>query len=141
MFIDGDTIYSSLEKYKGKMIIFDFWATWCGPCIAGFPKLEKINEKYSDNFIVILVNSTKTKDNLDRIKEVYSLRSDKSKVDLISIIDDVYLSHFFPHIGVPFFVWITAKGSVHSFTRQEAVNNDVIGNWIKNKITLTQKVY
>ncbi|MGC4234953.1 MAG: TlpA disulfide reductase family protein [Niabella sp.] len=39
----------SLADYKGKVVIVDFWATWCGPCIASFPGMKKMQEKYKDN--------------------------------------------------------------------------------------------
>ena len=44
----------SLEKYKGQIVLLDFWATWCPPCIAEIPKLKKVYEKYKDqNFQII----------------------------------------------------------------------------------------
>lgn len=39
----------SLADYKGKVVIVDFWATWCGPCVASFPGMKKMQEKYKDN--------------------------------------------------------------------------------------------
>ena len=39
----------SLSDLKGKTIILDFWATWCGPCRASFPGMKKAVEKYSEN--------------------------------------------------------------------------------------------
>jgi thiol-disulfide isomerase/thioredoxin len=39
----------SLKDLKGKTVIIDFWATWCGPCLASFPGMKKAVEKYKDN--------------------------------------------------------------------------------------------
>ncbi len=38
----------SLEDYRGQVVLLDFWATWCPPCIAEIPNIKKTHEKYRD---------------------------------------------------------------------------------------------
>lgn len=45
--LQGQTV--SLENLKGKVVIVDFWATWCGPCKASFPGMQKAVNKYKDD--------------------------------------------------------------------------------------------
>ena len=43
----------SLDQAKGKVAIVDFWATWCAPCRASFPKYQALSQKYSDSLVVM----------------------------------------------------------------------------------------
>lgn len=43
-----------LGELRGKVVLLDFWATWCGPCIAAFPSLIELNRKFEKDGLVIL---------------------------------------------------------------------------------------
>ncbi len=48
--LDGSevTLKSILEKHKGKKIVIDIWASWCGDCIVGMPKVKALQSEYKD---------------------------------------------------------------------------------------------
>ncbi len=45
---------TTLEAYKGKVVLLDFWGTWCLPCIEKLPKVQKLYEKYQDKGLVVI---------------------------------------------------------------------------------------
>lgn len=55
--LQGTTI--KLSDLRGKIVVLDFWATWCGPCLSSFPTLQKVYNKYKDHpSIAILAVNT-----------------------------------------------------------------------------------
>jgi thiol-disulfide isomerase/thioredoxin len=57
----------SVANYKGKIVLVDFWATWCGPCVGELPNVLKTYEKYhSKGFEIIGISLDDSKDALDK---------------------------------------------------------------------------
>lgn len=53
--LDGNVKH--IADYKDKYRLIDFWATWCGPCLAAIPEMSEVAEKYKDQLVILSINS------------------------------------------------------------------------------------
>lgn len=75
--LDGKPI--STDSLKGKIIVVDFWATWCGPCIAEIPEFNELQKKFAGKGVQVMGvalasgNPAEVKPYVDRFKMKYSV--------------------------------------------------------------------
>ncbi|HML21057.1 MAG TPA: cytochrome c biogenesis protein CcdA [Aggregatilinea sp.] len=60
--VDGDTV--SLSDYRGKVVLLNFWATWCGPCRAEFPYFQSLYALHEPDFVVLGVDYQESADTI-----------------------------------------------------------------------------
>jgi thiol-disulfide isomerase/thioredoxin len=74
----------NLSGYKGKIVILDLWATWCVPCIASFPAMQKEMEKHPDVVFLFIAVEEKGDNALERVKKFM----DKNKYPFHVLMDE-----------------------------------------------------
>ena len=69
MTLDGEKL--ALAEMPGQVIVIDFWATWCGPCVATLPEVIKMHEKYAarEDFVMISISMDEKERELRRFIE------------------------------------------------------------------------
>lgn len=124
-----------------KLIILDFWATWCKPCIRSFAKLDSIQNRYKDNLKIVLVNSRETGDSEAKINTLFDKyrKADGSRFKFARIIYDTILTSLFPYTQLPHYVWLFNK-KVVAITGGEAITVENLENALAGEsISITQK--
>ncbi|SIN65833.1 TlpA family protein disulfide reductase [Chitinophaga niabensis] len=117
----------SFSEHKGKMLLIDFWATWCGPCIAEFPKLDSLQKKYEGDLQIILV----TNEPREKIETFFKNNKTTKNISLPSIVEDNRLSKMFKHAMIPHEIWINDKDSIIAITDNTAVTTANIEKFLK----------
>ena len=111
---DGEQI--RLSGVKAPIVILNFWASWCLPCLKEFPSLVELQNKYKQQVLIIGING----DEQDALKEIDKM-SKKFSFNFKNVIDDKSLvgDKFFVN-SYPFSI-VFSKGKV-IFTSQKTMN-------------------
>lgn len=109
----GTTINNTTGKhrfsdFRGKAVILINWATWCKPCIAAFPHEESLQQQFSNDIQIILVNTTET-----RVQMEQRIRQLKLQLPAVPcIVNDTVTKHLFPSRFVGGTTWIDKNGII-----------------------------
>ncbi len=77
--LDGADVAS--DVYQGKLILLDFWATWCQPCVVDLPKLTRLHEQYErDGLVVLSVSIDEGKDAAKKVARMIKRRKARHPV-------------------------------------------------------------
>ncbi len=57
---------SRLENLRGKVVLLNFWASWCAPCVIEFPKLTELAQAYPDTLVVLAVSADSDAKDIER---------------------------------------------------------------------------
>ncbi len=130
--INYPTPTARLSDFRGKVLILDFWATWCSPCVAAFPKMDSLRKTFGDKLFILPVTDQDE-------KTVNSLLTNMQKVKGLqgfSAVRDTVLRQLFKHSYIPHYVWINERGVVCAITDSEPVTPSNIQKLL-NKESLT----
>lgn len=76
--IEGNSY--NLYNFKGKIVLLNFWATWCAPCVAEFPELLKLAKNEKDNLVLIAVSVDEKMKNIKPFLKRYNLNINSDNV-------------------------------------------------------------
>lgn len=101
---DGSTF--TLSDHEGSVILLNFWATWCGPCVREMPAFPRLLEKYGDALTLIAVDMGEKPDTVKSFL-------DRNGYDFPVALDtDGDVGSLYPSDGIPYTVLIGRDGKV-----------------------------
>jgi thiol-disulfide isomerase/thioredoxin len=102
---DGHIV--SLTSFRGKPVLIEFWATWCGPCVAALPMLERLYAAAQAHGVVVI-----TVDEDETAEEAASYLAAHGNETWANYHDDGEINRTLPGDGLPQFVLVDANGKV-----------------------------
>lgn len=105
---NGKTV--NLSSFRGKVVLIDFWASWCPPCRASLPTVVSVYNKYKNrNFTVLSVSLDKDKD--DWLKAIHQFHLKWTQVSDLKYWDSKVVS-LYNFSGIPFTVLVSPEGKI-----------------------------
>lgn len=112
--LEGSTF--KLEDKKGKVVLVNLWAIWCGPCIAEMPHLREMQEKYQDkNFEVLGLNTGDDNGDTESVENIKAFVEDKKLNYPIGYADEKFFSEMLRvtrMAGIPQSILINRDGKM-----------------------------
>ena len=65
----------SWDKFKGKVVVLEFWATWCGPCVQSIPHLNDLVEQFKDKPVVFISVTSESEDVVQLFLKSHSMKA------------------------------------------------------------------
>jgi thiol-disulfide isomerase/thioredoxin len=105
---DMNGVDVSLASFKGKVILLNFWATWCGPCKAEIPSLVELQQQYGDRLVVLGLSVDDTVEKMRPYAAEYKINYPL----LVGSGRDDVQDAFGPMFGIPVSVFIDRGGRI-----------------------------
>jgi thiol-disulfide isomerase/thioredoxin len=107
----------NFAEFKGKYIILDFWATWCGACVSSFPRIDSMEHEFKNDLVILPV----TYEPVAYVQQFLDRQSRSKGFKTTSVVNDVELSKSFPHKELPHYVWIDKNAVVRQISYAESL--------------------
>lgn len=94
--LDGNLV--SLRSFPGKIVVYDFWAVWCGPCVDSLPFLQELEDRYRDEGLVVV--GLHVDDNVPSVEEVQAFL-DRYGAEYVNLLSTVEADEAFRIFAMP----------------------------------------
>ncbi len=118
--LDGEEV--RLSDYLGKKVILNFWATWCPPCRAEMPHMEKVYKKNQDDVVILAVNLTHTEKSTGDVQDFVK---DYKLTFPIAMDTKGEVTGEYQVFAYPTSLMIDSQGVIHEIYRG-AINEDIM---------------
>ncbi|MCL4638159.1 MAG: TlpA family protein disulfide reductase [Olivibacter sp.] len=134
----GGSTVVTLNDYRGKLIILDFWATWCTACIQNFPKMESLQKDHLGDLNILPI----TMEDSGKVRSFLSnyRRNMGRDFFLGTILEGEPIKKAFPHSTIPHYVWIDRNGVFMAATAAEGMEENIKRILNEETVALSRKI-
>ncbi|WP_183078767.1 TlpA family protein disulfide reductase [Sphingobacterium puteale] len=138
--VGNKAVKSALSKFRGKLLLLDFWEPYCYACLLKFPALDSLHAQLGELGNIVLVSSKQyrrgTAEYISQKLDEQGQRQ-KLRLDMDKIVQDDTLMDYFPHTYIPHYILIDSNGTVLALGSVEVF--DTIAQIIKDEVVHNNK--
>ena len=122
--INSSVSSSSFQRMNDRLLVIDFFGTWCVPCVRALPKLSALQETYKDNVRILLVAN-------EPEQKLAGFISKRNGFSLPVVVDEEeFFTKYFQPPSYPYTVIVGKKGNVIAIPSQEEMTEENIDRWL-----------
>ena len=126
---------TTLSADKDKLILLDFWATWCGACLKNFPKMHQLSQKFGDRIKILPL----TTQDQSTVLQYFASPNGRKYGTTTSAVAANEMKRYFPHQAIPYIIWIK-DGKVLNTTDGDQVTEAAIEELLSGRNSNLQTV-
>ena len=125
--------HAKLSDFKANLVILDFWATWCAPCVKSLADFEKLQQHFAGK-VQFVLTTPEEKNKIEKFLQ-------KKNIHFPCFTEEKQLTKYFPHNSVPHEVWIQ-NGKVIAITYSNTVTAENIQKVLSGETAdLPEKIF
>lgn len=126
------TSTAKLSDFRGKLLILDFFATWCSPCLAMLPRIDSLQKQFGDRVQFLPVTYQKEDEVLPFLEKLEKQQGRHYSLPVVT--GDTVLGRLFPYRVLPHYVWIGPDGRPAATTGRSGLNRETVESLIRGRL-------
>lgn len=119
---------ASWENFRGKVVLLDFWASWCAPCIQAIPHMNELSQKYKNKDVVFISLTYEPRELVEKFLQKYPMKT------AVALDNDFQTFRTLNGWAIPNIFMVDKNGKIAGRIHPNKLNENVIDDLLAGEI-------